>query len=113
MLVVITSAGIGKRLSPYTKNLNKGALPFNNQPAIVKIINSYPKDYQFILCVGHQGQNLLNILKFYGLLKKIKICKIDKYDETYGSLTYTLKKALKYINEPFYFHAKTQQLPTQ
>ena len=35
MLVLLTSAGIGSRLKPYTNYINKGLLPYKNKPAIL------------------------------------------------------------------------------
>ncbi|MAH97721.1 MAG: hypothetical protein CMA12_00010 [Euryarchaeota archaeon] len=110
MLVLITTAGIGERLKPYTAHLNKGILPFRNKPAIIKIIDAYPSKTKFLVCVGYKSKDVINILAFYRYLKRVKIIKVDKFDNESGSLTYTLKKAIKYINEPFFYHANDSMI---
>tara|TARA_B100000029_G_scaffold502999_2_gene579223 strand:+ start:1067 stop:2686 length:1620 start_codon:yes stop_codon:yes gene_type:complete len=105
MLVLLTSAGIGSRLKPYTDYINKGLLPFKNKPALLNIINNYPKNTKFILCVGYLQESILDFIKIADLNHRVKIIKIDNFDEKNGSLTYTLKKAMKNINEPFIFHS--------
>ena len=91
MLVLLTSAGIGSRLKPYTNFINKGLLPYKNMPAIINIINSYPDKTRFIICVGHLKDHI-EIINFLKLNKRVKIIKIKKFNEFNGSLSYTLKK---------------------
>ena len=105
MLVVITSAGIGSRLFPYTKFINKALLPFKNKPSIIKIIESYPKSFKFIITLGYLGSDIKKIVKFSFPNRSIKFVNVDFFDDKKGSLTYTLKKACKYIHEPFFFHS--------
>ena len=105
MLVVIPSAGIGSRLGEYTLNINKGILPVQNIPSIVKIIKSYPLSTEFILIVGYKSDSIITLINFIFPKKNIKIIKINKFNDYDGSLTYSIKKSLKYINKPFFFHA--------
>lgn len=105
MLVLLTSAGIGSRLKPYTNFINKGLLPYKNMPAIISIINSYPDKTRFIICVGHFKDHIEEIINYLKLNKRVKLVNIKKFNEFNGSLSYTLKKAVKHINEPFIFHS--------
>lgn len=110
MLVVITTAGIGERLRPYTEHLNKGILPFQNKPAIINIMDKYPLKTKFLVCVGYKSKEVINILSFYKYLKRAKIIHVDNFDSLSGSLTYTFKKAIRYINEPFFYHANDSMI---
>lgn len=105
MIVVIPFAGLGERLKPYTNFINKGLLPYKERPLIFNIIDSYPKNYNFIIGIGYGGEICKKFIQYYYPNRKIKFIKIDKFKSNDGSLGYTLFKMLKYINEPFLFHA--------
>lgn len=105
MQVVIPTAGLGSRLDLSTEHLNKSMLQLGDLPVISKIIDSYPPKANFIVLTGYKGSHISEFLKLVYKKKKIKIVKVDKFKGTGSSLTYTLKKSLKYITEPFFFHA--------
>jgi NDP-sugar pyrophosphorylase family protein len=105
MLVIIPSAGIGSRLELHTKNFNKAMIQLGDYPVISRIIESYPVSARFIVITGYKSQHIEEYLRLVYVKKKIKFVRIKLYDGSGSSLTHSLSKALKFINEPFFFHA--------
>ena len=61
----ILTAGVGNRLKNYSKIINKSLLPINKQAAITKIIEKFPKNTNFIIALGHFGDQVKNYLQLY------------------------------------------------
>jgi len=47
--VVIPSAGIGSRIGPYTKFMNKALVTINNRPAITHVIDNFPDAEEIVI----------------------------------------------------------------
>ena len=105
MLVVIPTAGLGSRLDLSTKHLNKSMIQLGDVPVISKIIDSYPIKTKFIVLIGYKGEHISEYLRLVYSKNRIKIVKVDLFEGNGSSLTYTLKKSLKYIDQSFFFHA--------
>ena len=105
MLVIIPSAGIGSRLDLHTKYFNKSMIQLGDTPVISKIIDSYPKQTRFIVITGYQGVHIKEYLRLVYPKRNIKIINVDLFEGPGSGLSYTLSKSLKFINEPFFFHA--------
>ena len=41
-----------------TKNINKAMLPIDNKAIISYIIEKFPKEYEFVVCLGYKGEEL-------------------------------------------------------
>ena len=102
--VLIPSAGVGSRLGTLTKNINKALIQINGKAVISHIIDLYPKEYEFIVCLGHKGDLLKQYLEISHPKMKIKFVDIDNFDGPGSGLGYTLRKTKNLINSPFYFH---------
>lgn len=105
MLVIVPSAGIGSRLDLHTKNFNKSMIQLGDTPVISKIIESYPENTNYIVITGYRGEHIKEYLKLVYPKKKIKIINVKLFEGPGSGLSYTLSKALKFINQPFFFHA--------
>mgnify|MGYP001231842595 CR=1 FL=1 len=84
--VVIPTAGVGSRLLDQTQYTNKSLINISNKPVISHIIESFPKDVEFVIALGHKGnlvkvdttKNLLDSIKTKKIIFKVqKINKID------------------------------------
>ena len=64
MKIFIPSAGVGSRISAYTRYRNKALLTLGNTPAITKIINKFDKDIPIVVAVGYQKQILKEYLAY-------------------------------------------------
>ena len=102
--VLIPSAGIGSRLGSLTKNINKALIQIDGKAVISHIINLYPENYEFIICLGHKGDLLRQYLEISHPKTKFKFVNIDKFDGPGSGLGYTLRKTKDLIYSPFYFH---------
>ena len=58
MKVLITTSGIGSRLGNLTKFTNKALVRVGRRPAISYIIDEYPSDTEFIVTLGHYGDQV-------------------------------------------------------
>ena len=105
MLVIIPTAGIGSRLDLNTKHFNKSMIQIGDTPVISKIIDSYPNDFKFIVITGYKGDHIKEYLNFIYSKNKIKFINVKNYDGPGSGLTFSLKQSLKFINQPFFFHA--------
>ena len=105
MLVIIPTVGIGSRLDLHTKNFNKSMIQLGDTPVISKIIDSYPKNTNFIVITGYKGSHIKEYLKLVYPKKNIKIVDVKLFEGPGSGLSYSLSKSLKYIKEPFFFHA--------
>lgn len=113
--VLIPSAGVGSRLGKLTQRINKAMIQINGQAVISHIINLYPKETEFIVCLGHKGNLLKQYLEIVHPDKKFNFVEVDNYEGPGSGLGYTLKQAEKRINGPFYFHTNdaifTKKIP--
>ncbi len=105
MLVILPTAGIGSRLDLHTKNFNKSMIQLGDTPVISKIIDSYPLTTKFIVITGYKGEHIEEYLKLVYPKRSIKIVNIKLFDGPGSGLSYTLSRILRFINEPFFFHA--------
>jgi len=79
-------------------------LPLGNKAVISHIIDSYPKDYEFLIGLGHKGDYLKQYLEITHKKKKIKYVEINPFTGTGSGLGFTLSKMCEKIDQPFYFH---------
>ena len=105
MLVVIPTAGIGSRLDLHTKNFNKSMIQLGDTPVISKIIDAYPKNTKFIIITGYKNDHIEEYLKLAYPQKKIKIVRVKLFEGPGSGLSYSLSRALNFIDQSFFFHA--------
>ena len=105
MLVIIPTAGIGSRLDLHTKHFNKSMIQLGDLPVISRIIESYPANAKFIIILGYKGDQIEEFLSLIYPKKKIKFVYVKNYDGKGSGLTLSLKASIKFINQPFFFHA--------
>lgn len=103
--VLITTSGVGQRLGDITLYTNKVMARVGKRPVISHIIDSYPKDTEFIITLGHFGDHVKQFLKISYPKLKVKFVKVDKYQGPGSSLGYSMLKAKKHLMSPFIFHA--------
>lgn len=105
MLVVIPSAGVGSRLFQRAEQINKTMLLLGEKPVISKIIESYSARTEFLIGLGHKGDQIKEFLKLAYPQKKISFVNVKNYKGPSSSLTHTLKILSKKIKKEFVFHA--------
>ena len=78
--VVIPSAGLGSRIGPYSKFLNKALVTIGDKPAIAKVIEKFPIEIEIIILIGYEVFNrtflafLSKLFTIQSLIKAILRC---------------------------------------
>lgn len=101
--VVIPSAGIGSRIGPYTKFMNKALVTLGDRPAICRVIEKFPESIEIVIILGYRGDQLEEILHAFYPQRKLTFVTTDKFEGRGSGLGYTLLCAEKYLQCPFVF----------
>jgi len=103
--VLITTSGLGSRLGELTDYTNKALIRVADKPALSYIIESYPKDIEFVVTLGHFGDHVKQFLSLAYPDHKFTFIQIDKYKGEGSSLGYSIYQAKDELKCPFIFHA--------
>lgn len=103
--VLITTSGIGSRLGNLTKYTNKSLIRVGSKPVLSYIIEAYPKKIEFVITLGHFGNQVKDFLKLSYPEHKFSFVYIDKFQGPGSSLLYSLSKTESELQTPFIFHA--------
>jgi NDP-sugar pyrophosphorylase family protein/quercetin dioxygenase-like cupin family protein len=101
--VLILAAGMGSRLGNLTKNINKAMLPINNKAIISYIIDKFPKEYEFVVCLGYKGEELKQYCQLAHPEHKFTFVEIDKYEGEESGPGYSSLQCKQHLQRPFYF----------
>ena len=75
------------------------------KPAISYIIESYPKNTEFVVTLGYKGEQVKDFLTLAYPEKKFTYVWVDKYEGPGTSLGYSMLQAEKKLQAPFVYHA--------
>lgn len=103
--VIITTSGIGSRLGQHTKFTNKSLVRIGDMPSISHIIEHYPENTEFVITLGHFGDQVRQFLTLVYPSRKFDFVEVDRFKGNGSSLGYSLLKCRKSIDRPFIFHA--------
>ena len=103
--ILITTSGTGSRLGELTKNKNKSVINIAGKPAISYIIDSYPKNTQFVITLGYYGYQVKDLLLKSYPKHNFTFIEVDKYEGPGSSLGYSMLCAKDVLQCPFIFHA--------
>lgn len=103
--VVITTSGVGSRLGKITDYTNKCLVRVGKKPAISHIIESYPKETDFVITIGYFGNQVKDFLEIAYSDKNFEFVKIEKFKGEGSSLLKSLYTAKSKLQCPFIFHA--------
>lgn len=99
MQAVITAAGYGKRLKPYTDNMPKPMVPVLGKPILVHTFSSLPDDVdEVILVVGYKREHIIERFGHKFGRRKIRYVRQTEALGTFNALL-TAKSELN--GEPF------------
>lgn len=105
MKVLITTSGLGNRLGNITKYTNKSLVRLGKLPALSHILNSYPKDTEFVITVGYYGNHVREYIKLAHTDLNVKFVNVDKFEGPGSSLLYSMTSAKTHLQSEFIFHA--------
>lgn len=109
--VLITTSGLGSRLGNLTKFTNKSLVRVGDKPIISHIIESYPKDIDFVVTLGHYGSHVQQYLTLAHSDRNITFVEVDNYMGEGSSLLYSISLCEQHLQCPFVFHACDTFLP--
>jgi NDP-sugar pyrophosphorylase family protein len=103
--VLITTSGIGSRLGRLTDYTNKSLVRVGDKPAISYIVESYSKDTDFTITLGHYGDHVRQFLQLAYPEHNFNFVKVENFSGKGSSLLHSMKKAARHLQRPFVFHA--------
>jgi choline kinase len=101
--LVIPSAGIGSRIGPYTKFMNKALVSIGNIPTITRIIKNFPDAQEIIILLGYKGDYVRQVVSAFFPNLNIRFIDVDNFNGPGSGLGYTLSKAKEHLQCPFIF----------
>lgn len=110
--VVIPAAGLGSRLSAFTKNYSKAMCTLGEKPVISHIIDKFADDDEIIILLGYKGDLLRQVVTACHPMKNIKFVTVDNYDGPGSGLGYSLRCAYDMLQKPFIFWSCDTVLPS-
>jgi choline kinase len=109
--VVIPAAGLGSRLSSFTKNYSKAMCTLGSKPIISYIIEKFNDDDEIIILLGYKGDLLKQVVQACHPTKNIKFVEVDNFDGPGSGLGYSLHCAYDLLQKPFIFWSCDTVLP--
>jgi len=109
--VLLTTSGLGSRLGNITKFTNKSLVRVGDKAVISHIIETYPKDVEFIVTLGHYGSHVKQYLSLAHPDRNITFVEVGNYMGEGSSLLYSISLCEEYLQCPFVFHACDTILP--
>jgi dTDP-glucose pyrophosphorylase len=109
--VLLTTSGLGSRLGNLTKFTNKSLVRVGDKPVISHIIETYPKEVEFVVTLGHYGSHVKQYLSLAHPDRNITFVEVDNYMGEGSSLLYSISLCEEYLQCPFVFHACDTILP--
>ena len=103
--VCILSAGKGMRLGALTKTFNKALLPINQKAIISHIIEKFPKNIEFVIATGFQGEKVEEYLSHAHSDRKISIVNVENFDGPGSGPGLSLLACREYLQCPFVVYA--------
>lgn len=103
--VLITASGLGQRLGDLTRYTNKALVRIGRKNPISYIVESYPKDTEFVVTLGHYSDQVKDFLGLAYPDRDFTFVEVDNYSGPGSSLGYSMLCAKAELQCPFIFHA--------
>lgn len=103
--VFIPCADIGVHLGDLVKYTNRALVKIGKKPVLSYIFETYPKDTEFIIAVGHFADQIKDFIHLAYPKHKVTFAQVDKYQGPGSNLIYSMLCAKNHLNQPFIYHA--------
>ena len=110
--IVIPAAGLGSRLSSFTKNYLKAMCTLGEKPVISYIIDKFEDEDEIIILLGYKGDLLRQVVSACHPNKNIKFVEVDNFEGPGSGLGYSLHCAYDLLQRPFIFWSCDTVLPS-
>lgn len=101
--VFIPTAGTGSRLGGLTKFLNKSLVSIENKPTLIRIMDMFPKDTNYVIAVGYKGELVKEFISLACSGRRITIVDVFPYEGEGSGLGYTISCCREHLQQPFIF----------
>ncbi|MDB5038998.1 MAG: hypothetical protein JWQ35_2526 [Bacteriovoracaceae bacterium] len=101
--VCILTAGKGSRMGSLGEHLNKALLPLDKRAIISQIIERFPERFDFVIGIGHKGEQVRNYLELAHPHTNFQFVNIDRFEGPGSGPGYSLLCCKEYLQNPFYF----------
>ena len=105
MKICILTAGKGIRMAELGKKINKTLLPVEQKSIISKIIESFSKNDEFVIAIGHLGEQVKNFLEISYPERKFEFVNVKNFSGKGSGPGLSLFECKKKLQEPFVFVA--------
>jgi NDP-sugar pyrophosphorylase family protein len=103
--VLITTSGVGTRLGEITSYTNKSLVRVGEKPSISHIIESYPRNTEFVITLGYFGNHVRDFLELAYPETNFEFVNVENFNREGSSLLFSLYQAKDLLQIPFIFHA--------
>jgi len=101
--IVIPSAGLGTRIGPYSKFLNKALVTIGDKPAIARVIDKFGPKVPIVILLGYKGDMIQEAVTQLYPNRNIEFISVDNFDGKGSGLGHTLLQAKDVLQCPFIF----------
>jgi len=101
--VCILTAGLGVRMSYFTKTFNKALIPVHGKPAICHIIDKFPEDVPMVIAVGYKKETVIDYLTVNYPNRSLEFVHVDKFEGEGTGPGYSLLCCKDKLQCPFIF----------
>lgn len=101
--VFIPTAGTGSRLGGLTKYLNKSLVSIENKPTLIRIMDMFPEDTEYVIAVGYKGDLVKEFISLACKGRNITTVDVYPYEGEGSGLGYSMNCCREYLQKPFVF----------
>jgi len=103
--VCILTAGLGQRMGPIGRMLNKALFPLNGKAIISHIFENFPTHTEFVVALGYRGEQVRSYLLQAHPELKITFVDVDPFVGPGSGPGYSAWSCRGELQDPFYFVA--------
>ena len=102
--VCILTAGSGSRLGEQLQIINKSLIPLGDKAVLSRIIESFPSDSEFIIALGHRGEQVRDYLSLAHPGLSVKFVEVANFEGPGSGPGESLRSCRHELQSgPFYF----------
>jgi len=98
--VCILAAGTSKRESGQN-NINPAILPLGDKSVLTRILNQFPKNTEFVIAIGNQGEQIKDYIDLVHSELNITLVDVDNWSGPQSSTAASLFACTNYLQSPF------------
>jgi len=103
--VLIPTSGVGVPLGELINYTNKTLIKIGKKPTLSYIIDSYPKNTEFVVTLGHFAEHVKDFLRIAYPNHKFTLVNVKNFSGKGSSIANSLLTAKEHLQCPFIYHA--------